>query len=380
MQTQPTANDSQARMTRGLEILESKNIRENEDGSFAVPSQTGSNIYEVRLLGQTWACSCPDFEFRHIEACKHIFAVKMYVAASVYLKEEPKPKVFAEDAIPCDNCGSIRTMKYGKYGTKQMYFCKDCNRKFRESSLLKKAKFTPELITLTLDLYFSGLSLRKVSRNVSDHFSVDINYSTIYTWIKRYVPMISEYVNTLSPELSNTWHADELFVKMRGGVFIKKMRGLGVIWNVMDRQTRFLIASKLTETRDVHSALAAFEEAVRNAHGKTPERVYTDSLRAYIDGIGKNIPNAEHIRSCGVNLPHRNNNRIERMNGTLRERTKVQRGLKTVNTPIAEGMRIQYNFIKPHEALEGKTPAEASGIKTEGVNKWLSLMRSAEID
>lgn len=39
----------------------------------------------------------PDFEFRQIDACKHIFAVKMFIAANVYLKEEPKPKVFASD-------------------------------------------------------------------------------------------------------------------------------------------------------------------------------------------------------------------------------------------------------------------------------------------
>lgn len=373
MQTQPTANDSQARMTRGLEILESKNIHENEDGSFAVPSQTGSNIYEVRLLGTTWACTCKDFEFRPIDACKHIFAVKMHVAASVYLKEEPKPKVFAADAIPCDNCGSIRTMKYGKYGAKQMFYCKDCNRKFREPSLLKKAKFTPELITLTLDLYFSGLSLRKVSRNVSDHFNVDINYSTIYTWIQRYVPMISDYVKTLTPELSNTWHADELFVKMKGGKSNKMNKNIAYLWNVMDRRTRFLLASKLSEDRDAVGAVAAFKEAIQNAQGIAPENVFTDAHKSYGQGIKAlemaGTPN--HIANCGVGKPHATNNRIERLNGTLRERVKVQRGWKSKKSAIAEGMRLQYNFVKPHEALEGKTPAEAAKLQISG---WKALL------
>ncbi|HKW03865.1 MAG TPA: hypothetical protein VJN71_01075 [Nitrososphaerales archaeon] len=41
---------------------------------------------------------------------------------------------------------------------------------------------------------------------------------TVYAWIQKYIPKISEYVNSLSPELSDTWHADELFVKMKKGI------------------------------------------------------------------------------------------------------------------------------------------------------------------
>jgi putative transposase len=97
---------------------------------------------------------------------------------------------------------------------KQTFLCKDCNYRFIEDTMLKKVRFTPKLITLTLDLYFSGLSLRKIARNVNDHFDISVDFSTIYNWIKRYIPIISQYVNSLTPQLSETWHADELFVKM----------------------------------------------------------------------------------------------------------------------------------------------------------------------
>ncbi|MDQ3969323.1 MAG: transposase, partial [Thermoproteota archaeon] len=69
-----------------------------------------------------------------IDACKHIHAVRLWIAVRTQLQNEPKPQVFAEDAIPCDRCGSIRTMRYGKSGNKQVFYCKDCHRKFRESS------------------------------------------------------------------------------------------------------------------------------------------------------------------------------------------------------------------------------------------------------
>lgn len=74
--------------------------------------------------------------------------------------------------------------------------------------------------------------------------------------------------------------------------------------------------------------------------------------------------------NCGVNK-RENNNRIERSNGTLRERVKVQRGWKTPKSVLAEGNRLQYNFVKPHMALEGKTPANAAGIN---VNGWKELL------
>jgi hypothetical protein len=53
------------------------------------------------------------------------------------------------------------------------------------------------------------------------------------------------------------------------------------------------------------------------------------------------------------------------LNGTLRERVKVQRGWKAHRSAIAEGQRIYYNFVKPHQALEGKTPAETAGINVK---------------
>ena len=35
------------------------------------------------------------------------------------------------------------------------------------------------------------------------------------------------------------------------------------------------------------------------------------------------------------------------------------------------------DFIKPHEALNGKTPSEEAGITIEGKNKWLTLIHKA---
>ncbi len=72
-----------------------------------------------------------------------------------------------------------------------------------------------------------------------------------------------------------------------------------------------------------------------------------------------------------------NNNKQERFNGEIRDREKVMRGLKKDDTPILTGMQIFHNYVRPHEALKGKTPAEACGIEIAGTNKWLTIIQNA---
>ncbi len=65
------------------------------------------------------------------------------------------------------------------------------------------------------------------------------------------------------------------------------------------------------------------------------------------------------------------------MNGEIRDREKIMRGLKKPETPIVPGYRIFHNYVRPHEGLKGRTPAEVAGISIEGENKWLTLIQNA---
>ena len=93
-------------------------------------------------------------------------------------------------------------------------------------------------------------------------------------------------------------------------------------------------------------------------------------------------PRVQNIRS--VSIRHEGlNAKVERLNGTVRDREIVMRGLdkQTTAQDLVGAMRIHYNFIRPHMALENKTPAEKAGIKLQlGQNKVESLMRLAAIN
>jgi hypothetical protein len=74
------------------------------------------------------------------------------------------------------------------------------------------------------------------------------------------------------------------------------------------------------------------------------------------------------------------NPKVERLNGTIRDRETVMRGLDNAEAAqeLVDAMRIHYNFIRPNQAIGGQTPAEAAGINLNlGENKVESLMRQA---
>ena len=123
----------------------------------------------------------------------------------------------------------------------------------------------------------------------------------------------------------------------------------------------------------------------RNIAKIRPMAIVTDGLRSYQHAITKEFytmkaPRTQHVRV--PNIRNRsNNNMVERLHGTIRERNKTMRGLDNEDSAqtIIDGFRIYYNFIRPHMALNGKTPAEkAKLVLNLKENKWLSLIKMSE--
>ncbi len=378
------------RPQRALEIAQTEGaITLVSENAFRVKSQSGDRFYLVVKTGENWKCECADFTERQTP-CKHIFACLFLPNLKAQAKPAASlPAVGSESPESCPFCQSSAVVKRGfiveKTRKVQRHFCNGCRKYFVLNVGFKRMRNEPRAITAALDAYFRGMSLRDVSDHLRQFYDVKVNPSTVLRWVEKYTKVISGYVNTLSPQLSDTWHADEVFQNMRGGQKVTAKAGgeytIAYLWNIMDRRTRFLVASKLSEHRDVGGAARAFQEAAKNAHGSEPERVFTDGLKAYSEGItfADFSKDPEHIARVGIRKPHATNNRIERMNGTQRQRFKVQRGWKSMQTSIPEGNRVYYNFMRPHMALDGQTPAQAAGldVSLEG-NRWERLIREAQ--
>lgn len=380
MQTQ----ENDARQIRAYAIISKGDSPiEIEENKFLIPSQSSEKNYTVFASG-LWSCECKDYEFRK-QDCKHILAVKTWLSLREKIKQAETFKL-KESLFEKPNCGfcqSFKVMKHGKRKCenmiKQRYLCKDCNRTFIGDKYFRKFKGDGKIITLVMDLYFKGLSLRKIQNHLLQFYSFKVNHETIRNWIIRFTKKIAEYVDSLQPNLSSTWHADEMAIKSKG----KQVW----VWNVLDENTRFLIANNITNGRDIKEARQVFKKAKENANAY-PTEIITDGLPSYKKAIrrefrtrkeiGSPIP-VKHIKYESISSnPH--NNKIERFHGTAREKDKLMRGWKGNKNAqfLLDGYRAYYNCVRPHQALNGLTPSDVAGllIQNNG-NRWLGLVKAS---
>jgi|SRR5215212_126193 len=148
----------------------------------------------------------------------------------------------------------------------------------------------------------------------------------------------------------------------------------------MDDQTRFLIAQQITDKKYTSNINPLFRKGKEIA-GKRPNTLIRDGAPNFQQAFNKEFwsrknPRTRHIRHIRLQGGH-NNNKMERLNGEIRDREKVMRGLKKIETPILKGYQLYHNYFRPHESLDGKTPADACGIKIEGDNKWITLIQNS---
>src|SRR4030066_1345751 len=135
---------------------------------------------------------------------------------------------------------------------------------------------------------------------------------------------MNEYLEKMKPNVSDTWRADEIYVKVKGD--------MKYLFAVMDDETRFWIAQEVAETKDKHDARQLFITA-RRLMAKQPKSIITDGLQTYSVASNQIFPKANHVRHIRLQGDH-NNNKMERMNGEIRGRGKTMRGLKKTRTPI----------------------------------------------
>jgi transposase-like protein len=238
-------------------------------------------------------------------------------------------------------------------------------------------KYSAGIITAALDLYFKGLSLRSVADHLNQSYELQISHLTVYRWIKQYLPLIISYTEKMNPKIiSRTWHADEMRINVNGN--------LRNLWNLMDHETRFLLAVQVTKRKGGSEAKRLLRSGLSRKANKHLGLI-SDGLTSYgqaVRALGAEGVQINHFPDRGL-TNHKNNNRVERLNGSVRGRLKTMRGLDNDRSSRAfvKGFAAYYNFIRPHSALGGRTPAEAAGIEqVQKKNRWLDLIRKAKSD
>jgi len=349
------------RELRGLGIVTiGGQIQRLNNKLFLVKSQvTPYTSYRVEWANAKWKCDCPDYAKRG-KPCKHIFAVNFLLDLPSIVLSNSKTLERA-----CPYCGSEETvmkgLRYNKAGAVRLSLCKKCNRRFKDGLMSESKGVNLTLALIAFDLHFKAMSLRDIKNHLWQIYCIDKPVSTLHRWIVKLTGTMQEALSKFKPEVGDKWLADEIFLNVNGN--------MRYLWNIMDYETRIHIVSILTEGRGAEEALHVIKEAIRVA-GKKPEKMITDGLKAYPKALNDLEDNhINHISNVGLTRQEDNNNRIERLHGTIRTWTRPQRGLKSRSQELIDLHNLYYNLIRPHMALHEKTP-----INTGKDGRWLSFL------
>ncbi len=357
-------------------------IREVAPKTYSVRSQSHpASAYTVAEKSGRWSCACDFFRATSM-TCIHIVAVRYKIGF-----EESDPAL-AETKVRCDACRSetvtLRGIRHNKSGDVQTYVCKSCGRRFIGREGFAKRRADPTNIARALDLYFRGMSIRKVREHLEQVEQLRVSHMTVFRWVVHYSKLAAEWMDAQGARTSDRWHIDETVVNVNGKN--------EYLWNVIDHETRFLLATHVSDNR----SLANTRTPIHKAKAVTPDRpvdVLTDGMKAYPEAVNKELgrkatafDDPKFVHGGQFN-PHKrvpsirakeSNNRIERFHGTEKERFKVMRAFdgELGTVILAEGLRVHYNLVREHQAL-GMTPGEAAGIPVGDGFRWKRIIEEA---
>lgn len=215
-------------------------------------------------------------------------------------------------------------------------------------------------------MYFDGLSYRRIAENIEEYFGRKTNPVTIMRWVHDYSARAQEIIGDTKIHTGPEWVADEIVVRVGGRKYW--------LFNVMDSDTRFVLAAYLSPERTARAAATAMALA-RERSANPPRILKTDGLPSYGRGIRQAFPQhpVKHIVTEGIRAVI-NNNLSERLQGTLRDRDKTLRGLQARDSgqSYIDGLVLHYNYFRSHGGLDGKRPADAAGADVPFDN-WMDV-------
>ena len=215
-------------------------------------------------------------------------------------------------------------------------------------------------------MYFDGLSYRRVAENIEEYFGRKTDPSTVFRWVHQQTARALDLIEDTQVHTGDEWVADEHTVRVGGHKYW--------LFNIMDSDTRFVLAAYLSPVRTKRAAATALNLA-RERSANTPQVLKTDGLTAYPSAIKNAFPTrpVKHVVSQGIRAVI-NNNLSERLQGTFRDRDKTLRGLQARDTGqvYIDGLVLHYNYFRPHGGIGGKPPAKAAGADFP-FNNWSDI-------
>jgi len=299
------------------------------------------------------------------------------------MKHNNKKKQEVKKVI-CPNCKSTNVIKWTKRKTQnrgiiQRYKCKDCGKYFTIDDGFFRMRNNPQKITCAIDLFYRGVSTRKVQEHFQAFYPHNSSNVTIYNWVVKYSKMISKFTDKIKINGGQEVQVDEQSHNRKGiqNWFIDSI----------DVKTRYMVASNFFKQRTTKNINVVMKKAKYKTQGNVTT-ITTDGFHAYIKSVKKTFGYNNKIHQFNVNhnviiacQEGHFNIYIERLHNSIRERTKTFRGFHgSIDSAdsIMKGYEIFYNFIRKHQSINCCPYELATNLKLNNPNKWLGLIEASK--
>lgn len=237
--------------------------------------------------------------------------------------------------IKCRHCKSENNCKKGYRKTKnrgkiQKFFCKDCKKFFTADDGFYRMRTDSKTITMSLDMYLSNLSSRKMRNQLKRHFGIKRSHQSVLNWVYKYVMKVHNFVDKLGYNLGDSFYADETEINRKGN--------FDNFWACVDWSTRLITGIHYSISTNIDEAKLFIKKAI--SKGK-PKFIQTDAAQFYPKAFQK-LFYSNKIK--GLTVEHKiqnyhktkiHNYKIETVFMKLKDRVYDFRGLKALwSAPI----------------------------------------------
>ena len=117
---------------------------------------------------------------------------------------------------------------------------------------------------------YSGMSYKQIAENMVEMYDIpEPSKATIYEWVRDNTAVALREMENHKAQTGDEWVADEMQVTVDGQKYWN--------WNVMDTDTRYILASHLSKRRDARAATAVMRKVSRVS-------MFSDYVRLTVQG------------------------------------------------------------------------------------------------
>ena len=277
-------------------------------------------------------------------------------------------------------------------GNEPIYNCRRCNYKFANTPYAR-THYPDWVVDRVLSLAIYGLPLRTIADEVKREALIrgedtKICRQSVRNVIQRNLKIILDFeLNAHLNSESMTWQIDDTPQRYTGKrkekdgtTELNNRQVFAWITNVIVEETRYWLVCWISEGRSLLESEQAIRRALRVAK-RAPVLIKCDGYKGHIRGVRCLLKHVK-IVSISKDQDFAWINIIERLHRFLRAfAVKKRRTFRSLDTLkySTELVRIYYNFFRPHETLDGETPARRAGIEYpyhEGLT-WSEFIRFA---